>query len=204
MRMSKVLAVVFVVSFVLCAVPAQAVLVGPSNVVLPASPGGLLSFDLVVLDPMGVSAAAFQATITVSGPGGLAFDEAGSLVVDADPGYWIFGNSVGAAAIARGSNSYEFGDSPNDPATEALSVGDIMARYAFTWDGTPVQEYLFCLDLNTTRSFILNALSFETQALQFSPGEFEGTDSSFKIPIPEPTTLLLIGLGTLFLRRKRR
>ena len=204
------------VVFVLCLVlggliclPAKAVVVTPSNVEMPELSGGTFSFDLMIDDSMGVTAASYQSTISVSGPGGLTFDATASQVVASDvaaggaANYWITGNSIGAFASDMGGNSYSFGDGPSDPGIETLLAGDIMARYAFTWDGTE-GDYTFSLDPDISNSFILNGTTFGNDALAFTSGQYPGDQSSFTVTIPEPASLALLALGGLALRRQSR
>ncbi len=202
MKVMKVGIWVFVLSCIVFSVPADAVIIEPGNVVIPASPGGLFSFDFIINDPTGVAALSLQTTINVSGPGTLTFDAALSEAVESDPCYWVYNNSIGAAAIDRGSNNYEFGDGANDPYLEDLVADEIVARYAFTWDGTE-GDYTFTIDLDTSGSHVLDD-SFTEQALEFTPGSFPGGSNYFTAHIPEPATMLLFGLGGLFLRKKRK
>jgi len=178
------------------------VTVTPANLVLPVSPGGLFSFDLLVSNPDGVSAQAFQSTINVTGPGVLTLDAATSQAIASVADYWVYGNSDGAGAIEVGG-AYQFGDSPEDSIAKALAINDIMARYAFTWDGT-AGNYNFALDLSTSNSFVLDD-SFATQALAFTPGNHPGGSNSFTVSIvPEPATIILLALGSTALLKKRR
>ena len=196
----KVLVVLILMLGVLCS-PAEAVVITPSNIVMPTLPGDTFSFDLIIDDSMGVTVVAFQSTLSVSGAG-LTFDTDASEAVTTDPDYWIVGNSIGALAQDQGSNIYMFGDGPENPPTEALVYGDIMARYVFTWDGTE-SDYTFTLDLNTLNSFVLNADTFATDALEFTSGDYTGDAGSFTVAVPEPTTLALLTLGGLILKRRR-
>jgi len=193
---------VFVLSCIVFSVPAGAVIIEPDNVVIPASPGGLFSFDFIINDPTGITAVSLQTTINVSGPGILTFDAPLSEAVESDPGYWVYNNSIGAGAIDRGSNNYEFGDGADDPYWEDLVAGEIVARYAFTWDGTE-GDYTFTIGLDTSRSHVLDD-SFTEQALDFTRGSFPGGSDYFTVYVPEPATMLLFGLGGTVLLRKRR
>jgi hypothetical protein len=176
--------------------------VTPGNFTMPVSAGGLFSFDLLVSDPMGKTANTFQATITYSGPGTLTFNAAESLNVKNNASYWVYGNSMGASAVYSGSNTCYFGDSPDNPASEALVAGDVLARYAFNWDGT-VGDYTFSLDLNTQKSFVVTTPTYNTETLIFNRGNLLGGDSNFVASIPEPATLLLAAAGIGFLRKRK-
>jgi len=203
MRMMKLATIAFLLSCGIFTELTRGVVITPSNVVIPTSPGGLFSFDYIISDAMSTSAQAFQATMSVSGPGVLTFDVTSSEAVDAELGYWLHGNSAGVTAIDLGSNSYQFGDGPDNGIAQSLAVDDIMARYAFTWGGT-VGDYTFTLDFDTAKSFILNG-SFVTEPLQFNRGQYLGDDSSFTITIvPEPTTILLLALGGAGLLKRHR
>lgn len=202
MRVIKVAILAFVLSCVIFSGPAEGVEITPIIVSMPDLPGELFSFDFVISDPMGLSAQVFQATISVSGPEVLTFDTTESEAVANATGYWVFGNSLEAVAMDLGNNSYSFDDGPSNAVAEPLATEDIMARYAFTWDGT-VGDYTFTLDLDINKSFIQDE-SFTKQALQFSSGQYPGDSDYFTVHIPEPTTLILIGLGGLVLLRKRR
>ncbi len=178
----------------------KAVVVTPGNVILPTSAGETLGFDLVLADAMDTTAAAFQVTVGVSGPGTLTFNGSASGAVSDDPGYWTYKNSYGATTHDLGGNWYDFGDNPRNPVFEALDDGDIMARFYFTWDGTP-GDYTFTIDFDTGRSFVLNDV-WVTEALQFTPGSWPGDAGSF-ILTPEPATLMLLALGGMAVLRKR-
>jgi len=190
-------------SVCLCVPAGAAVILTPSNVQIPSSPGEIFSFDFVVTEPDGVTARTFQSTISISGPGLLTLDEIGSEAVSSELDYWVYGNSVGVSAKEAGSNLYEFGDTPLSPSAEALLIGDIMARYAFEWDGT-VGDYTITLDLDTLKTYTLNNITFENDAVTFDPGQYTGDSSSFSVHIPEPGTLILFGLAGTILLRKRR
>ncbi len=206
-KVMKSLVCVFVLSCIVFSVPAGAVVIKPDNIVLPGSAGETFSFDLTVHDPCGVTGTSFNFWVNVSGPGTLTFDEAASEAVanntTGDPDYWIYGNSGGANARDWGSNNYEFGDDPQDTTSlEPLVAGDIMARYAFSWDGTE-GDYTFSFDLaNTTNNFIADM--WIAEALEFIPGDQAGGSDFFTVAIPEPVTMLLFGLGGAVLVRKRR
>jgi hypothetical protein len=203
MRVLKLVILTFAMASI--TVPAWAVEITPSelaDMVLPTSSGELFSFDYIVSDAMGVTAAGFKSTISVTGPGALTFDPTACTAVVANTDYWIYNNSD-VLAIERPGGFYEFGDGPSNPPTKDLFNGDIMARYAFTWDGT-VGDYTFSLDLNTAKSYIQNGVTFLKDPLQFNRGDHPGDSSSFTVTIPEPATLMLLALGSTILLRKRR
>jgi hypothetical protein len=205
MKVIKAAILAFVLSCIVETVPVWGIMVTPSDVNLPKSPGELLSFDLVISssNPTGINASGFQCTIGVS-PAGLTFDANNSEAVIDELGYWIYDNSGGVYAQILVGNNYRFSDSPSNPPTETLFSGDIMARYAFTWDGT-TPDYTFTLYLDTNNSYVRLGNFVTKEALQFDPGSYQGTDNSFTVTIPEPTTICcLLGLGTLALLRKRR
>lgn len=201
------------IMLLLCAIPltqAHAVLVTPGNIVMPTSAGELFSFDFIITDPMGVTGIGFKSTINVTGSGTLTLDVPSSEAVANDPGYWLFGNSGGAGAIDRGGDNYEFGDDPFDGIAQALATNDIVARYAFTWDGTE-GDYTFTL-LDTGKSCILLADLVSTEPLQLPNPEppwwsypIIGAEiDSFTVHIPEPTTMILLAFGSMVLLRKRK
>jgi len=190
-------------SVCLCVPAGAAVILTPSNVQIPSSPGEIFSFDFVVSDPDGVTARSFQSTISIGDPCSLTLDEIGSEAVSSELDYWIYGNSLGVSAREVGSNIYEFADGPSSPAYEDLLIGDIMARYAFEWDGT-VGDYMFTLDLDTSKTYILNNITYENDAVTFDPGQYTGGSDCFTVHIPEPGTLMLFGLAGTILLRKRR
>jgi len=197
--------IVFVLSLILGSIvclPAEAVMLTPSNVVIPTLSGETFSFDLIIdADPAGYSATGYQSLISVSGPGGLSLDSATSQAVATNADYWITGNSAGAGAIDRGGDNYEFGDVPDDSTAETLLAGDIMARYAFTWDGS-VDDYTFTLDPDTAKSFTLNSF-WSKDSLEFTSGEYSGDDTSFTVHIPEPASIMLLVFGAGLLRKSK-
>jgi hypothetical protein len=203
MKVIKVAILAFVLGCIIRAVPVWAIEVTPSNVVLPASAGGLFSFDLVISStPPDINASGFQCTIGVS-PAGLTFDADSSEAVSENHDYWIYGNSGGAFAEIRDVNKYRFSDSVDKATAETLFPGDIMARYAFIWDGV-VTDYTFALNLDIKESYVLLGIYGPEEALLFNPGIYPGNSNSFTVPIPEPTMVCLLGLGGLMLGRSRK
>lgn len=205
MRVMKVSVFLFVLScVVIFSVPARSnVIITPTNVSTPFSPGGQLSFDFGfdIDNAIGVLAQGFQSTINVTGPGVLTLDVTSSQNVDSIADYWVYGNSDGATAIDNGGGSYTFGDSPEDANEQPLAPVDIMGRYVFTWDGTE-GDYTFTLGLDTSESFILNEF-FVKEALELDRGQYTGGSDYFTLHLaPEPATLMLLGLGTAVLLRK--
>jgi hypothetical protein len=158
---------------------------------MPGSPDELFSFDLMISEEPSISAQGFQATIdSITGPVGfvLTFDIPSS---------------------ENGDYSYTFGDWPDNGNAEPLVIDDIMARYAFIWDGTE-GNYTFTFDLGTGMSYILLDDLVSKEALQLPTGPWydypiiSADSSSFTVHIPEPTTLVLFGLGSLVLLKQRR
>lgn len=190
---------------------AQAVLVTPGNIVRPPSAGELFSFDFIITDigDLTKDALGFQAIISVSGPGVLTGDEAGSMAVSSVADYWLFENSS-PVFIDHLDDSYTFGDCPEDGIVQPLDNDNILARYAFTWDGTE-GDYTFTLDLDTENSFIWLE-DYTKEPLQLPNPEppwwsypiVNATDNSFTVSIPEPTTMILLALGSTVLLRKRK
>ncbi len=178
---------------------------------MPGSVGELFVFDLLVSDEPNPSATAFLATIgEISGPGALTFDSAASVTVTGETSYWLYGNSGGANAIDNGDGSYTFGDDPASGTPVPLVIDNIVARYAFTWDGTE-GDYTFTLDLGTDTSYILLEDFISKEALQLPAGIWydypiiSADSTSFTVHVPEPATIAFLGLGflTLLKRRKR-
>ncbi len=183
--------------------------VQPTNIVIPSA-GGTFSFDFVANTSPGQDAYAAQATIgSISGPSTLTFNSGASEAVAAsNTDYWVYGNSAGAAAIDNGGGSYTFSDGPDDPAIASINAGNILARFAFIWDGT-VGNYTFNMDLDTASSFALledfsNAPFTLPTDDWFSGPIVDATDSSFTIHIPEPASIILAGFGGLALLRRHR
>ncbi len=183
-------------------------IIEPSVVAMPASSGDLFSFDLLISQDPAISAQSFQATVgSISGPGVLTFDVTASEAVATQPLYWVYQNSADVTAIDNGDGSYTFGDGPDDAVAQALAAGDIMARYAFTWDGTE-GDYTFTFNFDTASSFV-QLEDFSKQALQLPAGEWytypivSADSSSFTVNVPEPATLLLFAVGGLVLLKRR-
>ncbi|MBA7641826.1 hypothetical protein ES703_49511 [subsurface metagenome] len=209
MRVMKVAILAFVLSCVVFSGPAEGVEITPVIVSMPDLPGEIFSFDFVITDigDLTREAQAFEAIISVSS-GALTGNEADSFLVSSVADYWLFGNSS-PVFTDHGDNSYTFSDSPDDGIAQPLDDDNILARYAFDWGGT-VGDYTFTIDLDTDNSFILLEDFSTIEALQlpnlpWSSGPIVGaTSNSFTVHIPEPTTLILIGMGGLVLLRKRR
>jgi hypothetical protein len=200
--MKKSMFVLLLVCGLLLSLPAHgAVTVTPSNVQLPTAAGEDISFDFVISDPDGLSSQGFQSTITPSGPGTLTFDETSSKAVTGDVGYWLPSSPLVNAFEATGD--FVFGDGPDDAIARALAVDDIMARYVFEWDGTP-GDFTFALNLDVSASLIQDEF-FIPQAFLFDHGLYTGGSNWFSVTlVPEPATLMLLGLGGMVLLRKRR
>ena len=202
-------------AFVLCCitVPAWAVVIRPSDVVLPTSPGELFSFDLVVKKlPSSFDAEGCQSTVEVSGPGILTFNVASSAAVSNAPSYWLYQNSGGVVAqeTSPGSKKYEFGDGPPDEGI--LGAKDtIVARYAFNWDGTE-GLYSFTFDFeNLNENFVFVFVEdYVSYPLKLPGGNWysdpivDADNSSFTVAIPEPNALILFVLGGSILLKKRK
>jgi hypothetical protein len=191
----------------------------------PDGPGGehlIFSFDLVVSDPDGASASGFQSTLGVDPLVGLVFDDDYddpcdietardvAEMVETNINYWLYGvaDAFGAAyGCPEGSNEFGFNDYDEEVALHALAAGDIMARYSFIWDGTP-GDYTFTLDLDTDYTFLFYDIYTLPGAIAFDPGVEEwvkeGGDDWFTVTlVPEPATLVLLGLGGFMIRKRR-
>lgn len=210
MKVMKVAIFAFVSSCIVSSVPVQAVLIKPANFVMPTLSSERFSFDLIVEELASpLDAKGFQSTVELNRPG-LALDETASEAVAVEPSYWLYGNSAGANARDLGSNTYEFGDGPNQ-GNGTLGVNDsIVARYVFGWDGTD-GLYTFTFDFaDTNKNYVLGPPpDYESYALQLPEGEWydypviSADSSSFTVHIPEPSTLILLGLSGLVLLKRR-
>jgi hypothetical protein len=199
----------FLVCIVLSAT-AFGVEVKPANISIPSSPGGTFSFDFIVTNPP--SQAAYTAQLTInrawSNPPDLTFNTSASQSVLSNTSYWVWNNSQGTPAVDNGDGTYTFGDGPENAIAESINNGDILARFAFTWNGT-TGNYEFILDKDTTNSFVRLA-DFSKAGFTLPTGQWftspivGATDSSFTIHIPEPVTVLLFGIGGLFVLRKHK
>ena len=163
----------------------------------PVHPGDPIWFDVLVNDAMGDRAQNIQITLSVVpvATGAITFDAAESEAVENDVSYWVFGDSVGAGALDLGSDTYQFGDSPDSGVAESLINGDIVARFAFTWDGV-VDDYLVTVDTGLSNTSILDE-NFETVAPSW-------VSNPVMLHVPEPTTVAIIAVGSLAALRRRR
>ena len=162
----------------------------------PPSAGDSVWFDVFVVDPMGESAQNIQLTLSMQpiGAASLIFDATASQAVDSDPSYWVLGNSVGAGALSLGGDKYQFGDSPDNGLAELLGQDDIVARFAFTWNGN-AGDYLASVDTGLTNTYIMDE-SFDLAAPEWVASELT-------LHVPEPATVMLMALGGCTLVRRR-
>jgi hypothetical protein len=215
MRVMKAAMLAFVLSCI--TVPAWAVVIRPSDVVLPASPGGLFSFDLIVKKfPNSFGAKGCTSTVEVSGPGILTFNRASSAAVSADPSYWLYQNSGGVNTSPPGSSSKKhwFADGPNQDEGILGAKDTIVARYAFNWDGTE-GLYRFTFDFgNLNENFVFVFVGppedYVSYPLKLPDGNWysdpivDADNSSFTVAIPEPNALILFVLGGAILLKKHK
>jgi len=205
-------------AFVFCCitVPAWAVVITPSDVVLPTSPGELFSFDLVVKKfPSSFGAKGCTSTIDVSGPGILTFNVASSKAVSNDPSYWLYQNSGGVNTGPPGSSKkHWFADGPNQDEGILGAKDTIVARYTFNWDGTE-GLYRFTFDFeNLNENFVFVFVGppqhYVSYPLKLPHGNWysdpivDADNSSFTVAIPEPNALMLFVLGGSILLKKRK
>ena len=156
----------------------------------------------MITDPDGVSALSFESEISISGPGTLTLDDIASEAVVGEAGYWIPASPF-VAVSENLDGSYSFSDDPGG-STQALAIDDIMARYAFEWDGI-VGDYTILLNTNIGNSYAYDTNIWANVPLAIDPGGWlPGDSSNFTVHIPEPTTLMLFGLAGTILLRKRR
>ena len=212
MRVMKAAMLAFV--FCCITVPAGAVVITPSDVVLPTSPGGLFSFDLVVKKfPSSFGAKGCTSTVEVSGPGILTFNKTRSAAVSSDPSYWLYQNSGGVVAqeTSPGSKKYGFGDNANQDVAILGAKDTIVSRYAFNWDGTE-GLYSFTFDFeNLNENYVYGPYpDYETYPLKLPQGNWysdpivDADNNSFTVAIPEPNALILFVLGGSILLKKRK
>lgn len=204
----KIVVSVFLLSSLVFSVPAGAtVMVEPDNLNIS---GGIFRFDLVINDPCGTTnALSFQSKIYVSGPGTVTLDVSSSEAVQTEADYWIKDENAGPI-VAPNAGGYRFMDtfssSPSVTPPEELFAGDIMARYAFTWDTDG--DYTFTIDLDSALSFVLLDDLTTKVGLEFDPGDNphiidSGTDY-FTVTIPEPATIVLLCLGGTAVLKNRK
>ena len=161
------------------------------------APGATIWFDILIDDAMGQSADAAKITLTVepvAHAGSLTFDATASSAVVTSDDYWLFGNSGGAGALTHGTNMFEFGDSAETLPPDLLENEDIVARFAFTWDGT-AGDYLITIDSDTDNTYLLQ---------NYVQEEPEVSDNPVTLYIPEPASAILFALGSLAALRRRR
>jgi hypothetical protein len=185
--------------------------VKPANFSIP-SPGGIFSFDFVVTSPPSQAAYTSQLTIIRSwvNPPDLTFNTSASNSVLSNTSYWVWNNSQGTPATDNGNGTYTFGDGPENSIAEQINNGDILARFAFTWNGTP-GNYEFILDNAGVANSFVRLADFSKAGFTLPTGQWysdpiiSATDSSFTVHlVPEPASMLLFGLGGLTALRKLR
>ena len=93
-------------------------------------------------------------------------------------------------------------------STAGVAAGVVLASFEYTldtlWDGTPY----WVSPLVTGTSYEYASGSFDTAALSYASLDVGGTPTSIGITgvriVPEPMTIALLGLGSLFLLKRRK
>jgi hypothetical protein len=136
--------------------------------------------------------------------------------------YEVSGNTV-TISSTLGVTGYTMALVTDDKST--LSNGNVPAGFSnlnndgfwdsWGWDGVfasvgtaaPVTGTIFSIDFTPSARIIYfhdSAANYSASCIAFGGLAYNLSDGSYFMTVPEPTTLLLLGLGSLMLRKRRK